>query len=152
LLRCDQWSIEDRHQGTLMRHDVGGGRVQRSHRAAQLFALAVSLSLAPAACALGMGHAPGTAALVAPCGLALQVVACRARARWAAITLAAVAAAAQQYLRAAARAHEQAGGMVNQLPDSSGTLPRTSLLRMRHPDAANGRPQYTGAASRFGAL
>ena len=129
LLRRGQWSTEGRDRGTLMRHDVGGGSVQRGHRVARPLAFAFAASLAPAACALGMRHAPGAACLVAPCGLALRVLACCARARRAAIALAAIAATAQQHLCTAARAHEQAGGMVDQLPGSSGSLPRTSPLR-----------------------
>jgi len=104
-----------------MRHEVGG--------AAGL--LTLTAPLAPAARARGVRHAPGTACLVATRGLLLRGQASRTRAGASAIELAAIAAAAQQHLCAAARAHEQAGGMVDQLPGSSGTLPRTPPAAMR---------------------
>jgi hypothetical protein len=127
LLVCGQWSIQRRHRATLMRHEVddaaagdGGGGLVRC-------APALTPVLAPATRARRVRHAPGAAALVAPGRFTLRFLARRARAGPPAIALAAIAAAAQQHLRAATRAHEQAGRMVSrQLPGSSGNLPRTT--------------------------
>ena len=70
LLKCGQWSIGGRQRGTLMRHEVGGAGVQRGRAAGPV---ALAAALAPAARARGMRHAAGTAALVAPGGLASRV-------------------------------------------------------------------------------
>ena len=90
---------------------------------------ALQTPLAPAARALGVRHASSAAALVAPGALAPRVLTCRSRAGAAAVALAAIATAAQQHLRAAARAHELAGGMVSQASNSSGQAPRGRLAR-----------------------
>jgi hypothetical protein len=107
-----QWSIARRHRATLMRHEVAAVRLQRDGRTTGWLAL----SLAPAPRARCVRHAPGTAGLVAARRLALAVHARCARTGAAAVALPSIAAAAQQYLRAAARAHQQTGGMVDQLP------------------------------------
>jgi len=104
--------------------------------------------LSPAARTRRVGQAAGATALVTACGRTPGLQARRARTRSAAVALAAVAATAQQHLRAATRAHEQAGGMVDQLPapreDSRGTPARCgAVLRRRH------LPAYTAIASRF---
>ena len=76
-----------------------------------------------------MRDATGTAALVATCGVAQGGVAGCARTGATAVALAAIAAAAQQHLRSAARTQEQAGGMVDQLPGSLGNTPEDAAGR-----------------------
>ena len=126
-----------------MRHEVDDAAVLRGDIATGLLALAAAL--APAARARSVRHAAGAAALVAACCISLGLKASRARAGAAAIALAAIAAAAQQHLRTATRTHEQAGGMVDQLPGSSGNTPEDGAARGR--GAAMRNAQYTGAAS-----
>jgi len=105
-----------------MRHVVG---VERARR----WLLTRALPHAPASRARGVGHASAAAALVAPRRLTLRTLTCRARASSAAVALTTVAVAAQQHLRAAARTHEQAGGMVGQAPGSSEVFPRGRCAR-----------------------
>ena len=131
-----------------MRHEVGGDSVHDSGNACGQ--LALTAPLAPAQRTRGVRDAPGTAGLVAAGRLALRGLASGARTGASAIALAAIAAAAQQHLCAAQRAHEQAGGMVDQLPGSSGTLPRTQPAALRQRGALlAGNTQYTGTASRL---
>jgi len=105
-----------------MRHEVDDAAGRRGGVATG--ALAFTAPMAPAARASGVRHAAGTAALVAAGGVTPGVQSSLTRADATAIALAAVAAAAQQHLRTATRAHEQAGGMVDQFAGSSGSLPR----------------------------
>jgi len=107
-----QWSIAGPHRATLMRHEVAVARLQRGGLATDLLAPA----LAPAARTRSVRHAPSAACLVAACRFSLRVPTRRTRTRAAAIALATIAAAAQQDLRAATRAHQQTGRMVDQLP------------------------------------
>jgi hypothetical protein len=116
-----------------MRHEVGDAAVPRGGIATWLLALATPLP--PAARSSRMRHAACAATLVPTCGFATRVKPCRTRTRAIAIALAAVTTAAQQHLCAATRAHEQAGGMVGQLPSSSGGLPRKTPTEMGCRDA-----------------
>jgi len=108
-----------------MRHDV---RVQRAGYALR----AQALTHAPASRALGVRHAPAAAALVALCRLTLRTLTCRARAGSAAVALTTVAVAAQQHLRPAASAHEQAGRMLGQGHAPRGETPRALRARNAH--------------------
>ena len=126
-----QWSIRRRRRATLMRHEVDDGAVERGGvigggvMTGVLLARTIVAPLSPAARTRRVGQAARAAALVAASGRTPRLQARRARTRPAAVALAAVAATAQQHLRAATRAHEQAGGMVDQQPapreDSRGT-------------------------------
>src|SRR5262245_58752239 len=94
-----------------------------------------------------MGQTARAAALVALRRRPPRLASRRARTSTAAIPLAAVAMAAQHDLHTAARAQEQAGGMVDgQAPrdDSRGT-PMASAMRCVQPHAA----AYTELASRY---
>ena len=92
-----------------MRHEVAAARLQRGGLATGL----LTTALAPAARAGSVGHAADAAALVAARCFSLRVHSRRARTAAAAVTLTTIAAAAQQHLRAATRAHQQTGGMVD---------------------------------------
>ena len=138
-----QWSIRRRRRATLMRHEVDDGTVERGGVIGGAVMPGVLLvrtfvaPLSPAARTRRVGQSAGAAALVAASGRTPRLQARRARTRPAAVALAAVAATAQQHLRAATRAHEQAGGMVDQLPapreDSRGTPAQCgAVLRRRH--------------------
>jgi len=107
----------------------------------------LALPLAPAPGAISVRHATRTAALVTLRGGALGFAAGRARADAAAVPLAAIAAAAQQHLRTAARAHEQTGGMIDgQAPrDDSRGAPMAARKRRVRPHIA----AYTWLASRY---
>jgi len=87
-----------------------------------------------------MGQAAGPSALVALCGRTPRLAARRPRTGAAAVPLAAVAMAAQHDLHTAARAHEQAGGMVDQAGPprgiSRGPPERARPRRARSPSAA----------------
>lgn len=133
-----------------MRHEVGYAAVQRGGVATCLLALATALP--PAARARGMRDAARSAALISTCGFATRFKPCRTRARATAIALAAVTTAAQQHLCAATRTHEQTGGMVDQLPGSSGELPRTTPVAMRRRGATDRRPGINCCCIRFGAV
>jgi len=125
LFAWSQWSIRGRHRATLVRHEVGRGRALTLGLSA--------LAAAPALRSCGVRQTPGTAALVALRTLAPRVMARGLRAGAPAVALAAVAAAAQQHLRAAARAHEQAGGMLGQAVGSSeGKLPEAASPSRGH--------------------
>ena len=93
--------------------------------------LAIAPTLAPALRARRVRQAPATAALIAARGRTLRLQASRPRTGPGAIALAAIAPAAKHHLRTATRTHEQAGGMVDQLPGSSGTVPRRPPASMQ---------------------
>ncbi|HYN63137.1 MAG TPA: hypothetical protein VES36_00920 [Candidatus Limnocylindrales bacterium] len=80
---------------------------------------------APASCSRRVGHTATAAALVAVRGLALRRLTGLARARRAAVALAAVAVAAQQDLIAATRAQEQAGWTLHGHPGKAEGAGRT---------------------------
>ena len=138
-----QWSIRRRRRATLMRHEVDDGDVERGGvigggvMAGVLLTHTFAAPLSPAARTRRVGQAAGATALVTASGRTPRLQARRARTRSAAVALATVAATAQQHLRAATRAHEQAGGMVDQLPapreDSRGQPAGCgAVLRRRH--------------------
>lgn len=102
---CGQWSC--RCGATLVRHDVGAARIDRGVGTC-------GLALAPAPRARGVCQAATPAVLIALRGLTAALLPGQLRALPAAVELAAVAVAAQQHLRAAASAQEQAGGSLHE--------------------------------------
>lgn len=102
---------------------------------------------APAARTSRVGQAAGAAVLVAAAGSAECLLTRRARVCAAAVALAAVATAAQQHLGAATRADEQTGGMLEQLPGSSGEeLPRHASGSGAASVTGNSRPTLHAAS------
>jgi hypothetical protein len=92
-----------------------------------------TLAAAPPPRSRGVCEASRAAALVALRGLAPCVLARCARAGAATVALTAVAAATKQHLRAAPRAHEQAGAMLGQAVGSSGRkLPEAASPSRSH--------------------
>lgn len=155
-----QWSIRHRGRATLMRHEIDDAAVERggvmagADIAGGVTAGAVigriPPPLAPTARARRVSQSADTAVLVATARRTPRLQACRARTRMAAVALAAIAQTAQQHLLATPRAHEQAGGVIDQLPAPREGLPRHAACGR---DAVLGRrttaAAYTASTSRF---
>jgi len=145
---CCQWSSGHPRMGTLVRHfmcdiaagvcrDVGVLALRRTQRGA----------LAPAPRSCGVMSAPATRALIATGRLAPGQIVRLAPARAAAISVAAIAAAAQDDLSAAPGAQEQTGCTV-QLRHQTGPVVLDGLVPARHtavapPSSARCRARYS---------